>query len=259
MAHDAEVGEFYVHALVHAEHLGKPREIVTLGVQSVAYARVSSYATSGSRLFHHIANNDQSLVAEDLTEEVDVLGGVCRAQMFAVVEYLPAVRSICLREFSFYYLCRLVVERAALCYLADVCLAQPYRLDMAFTAWLGRRRSRFGGLALHVHTLLRQIVFGHYSLGLPHCSSRECNHTVCVYISFSSCRHLAEAESAATEARVYHTSTQRNAEEHVAADVLHYILTLTVCHGLLHHFHAFVHSIARLLDVIIIITKGQQP
>lgn len=94
MAHNAEVGEAHVHLFVHVEHLGKPCEIVCLGVEGVAHTAVSAHLGTILRLTDDAAHDDERIVAEDLTEKVDVLCGVCRAQMLAVIENLTAVRGI---------------------------------------------------------------------------------------------------------------------------------------------------------------------
>ena len=180
--------------------------------------------------------------------------------MLAVVEYLTAARGIGLRQLALQYLRRLFVERTALRYLAYVGLRELHRMSFTLTARLAVGRTcRLYRPILHIHVLPRQFVFGHHSLCLCRSTSRECHHSVSVYVSLAPGSHLAEAESAATEARVYHTSAQRNAKERVALGVFHHILALSRCHNLLHDLHAFVQSVARLLHVFLITTKGQQP
>ena len=67
-----------------------------------------------------MAHDDEGLVAEHLSEEVDVLGSVGCAQMFAIVENHPAVVGILFFKFARYHLRCLGKEGIVLCHCRDV-------------------------------------------------------------------------------------------------------------------------------------------
>ena len=101
MTKDAEVGEAHVYFLVGSKHLGQACQIGAFGVQSVGYTTVGLHVPSPLGRLHHIAHNDEGVVAEHLTQKVDILGGIGRAQMLAIIQYLAAAGSIGLAELTF--------------------------------------------------------------------------------------------------------------------------------------------------------------
>ena len=73
VAHDTEVGELDIDLLINGKHFRQSRQIVALGVQSIAHTAVSRQLSRLFRGFDDIANDNKSIVAEHLTKEVNVL------------------------------------------------------------------------------------------------------------------------------------------------------------------------------------------
>ena len=78
MAHDTEISELDVDFLVCCKYLLQSFQVFYFCLQTKCHLLVALYprGTIVVGRPHHIAHDDEGLVAEHLSEKVDVLGGV---------------------------------------------------------------------------------------------------------------------------------------------------------------------------------------
>lgn len=91
-----------------------------LGVDGIGYLAFSLHLVVVVGRLDHVAPDDECLVAEYLSQKVDVLGGIGGAEVLAIVEYGVASFGIRFAQLALHDFGYFLVERIALRHRADI-------------------------------------------------------------------------------------------------------------------------------------------
>ena len=188
----------------------------------------------------HVAHDDERPVAEHLFDEVDVFGGVCRAQVLAVSQYHAPAACVFFGELARQHLGGLGVKRVAAGHAPEVgglvalflaavggAVAGCCLLALSRLCWFGSPARAFVGRRLGLAAGFKT------HLSQP------------VYVALAPGGVLAEAQPAAPEPHVERAVAQRYVEQVVAGGVAYGEMAVAAAVGHDHQLAPFMHAVAR--------------
>lgn len=217
MTHYAEIRELNVNILIGGKGLAEPQNVFFLGAYVIFDTRRRhKLALAAGLALHNIAHDDESLLAEHLAQEVDVLGGIGSAEMLAVVEYNAATLCIVDRKLTRQYLSCLLIERITACHLLQVAVRHLY----------GSLSGRLCALSAGVRALVNGLIHRAALLLLYSCryagaGVEERYVAVAVDKSFTIGIVLAKPKLSVAIAHIEHAVVQRYDKELVAVFICH--------------------------------------